>query len=686
MKLSAQWLREFVEIPVDDARLADDLTHAGIAVETATGSWDGPILDIVFDMDITTNRPDAMNHYGAAREASALYDLPLKPIVPKLPTAKPGTGFPIEIQEPDLCPRFTARVVRNVVIRPSPAPITKRLALLDHRGISNVVDASNYVLWEIGKPTHAFDLDLLEGGKIVIRKACAGETLKTLDGIERKLTNEDLIVADGRKPIALAGVMGGFDTMITDKTKNILIESAWFDPATVRAMSRRHGLHTDASHRFERGADFESTILSCNRVAELVLASGVGEPNGELEGDIIDIIARPLPRTSVILHLAEVRRHLGKELTYDEVCRILQRLGFTLTPATADENAELPVTIPSWRLDVTREIDLIEEIARQHGYNKFPNTLPPFSGSVTELPNAPKDARLRTSLLALGYNEAISMTFIAPEHAKTFSAADVLMVANPLSDEASAMRTSLIPGMLDMLAWNLNRGSDNVRLFESGNIFEKTATSRDEQKRICMGATGNAIPTSVHEKSRPYSFFDVKGDIEALLSAFLNSVAFDTGAAPYFHPGRSARAIIGGKQVAQFGQIHPDIAAVRKFRQDVFVAEIYLDKLYEEKLREPRYSTPSKFPAVARDFSFVFPETTAFEDIRIVVRGLPIPLLAAFDPVETFRGGNTAAGKYSLLLRAIFQSPDRTLREEELALWSTQIMQSLVNLGGALRT
>ena len=687
MKLSAQWLREFVEIPVDDARLANDLTHAGIAVETATSSWHGPVLETVFNMDITTNRPDAMNHYGAAREASALYDLPLKPIVPKLPTAKPGTGFPIEIQEPDLCPRFTARVVRNVVIRPSPAPITKRLALLDHRGISNVVDASNYVLWEIGKPTHAFDLDLLEGGKIVIRKACAGETLKTLDGIERKLTNEDLIVADGRKPIALAGVMGGFDTMITDKTKNILIESAWFDPATVRAMSRRHGLHTDASHRFERGADFESTILSCNRVAELVLASGVGEPNGELEGDIIDIIARPLPRTSVILHLAEVRRHLGKELTYDEVCRILQRLGFTLTPATADENAELPVTIPSWRLDVTREIDLIEEIARQHGYNKFPNTLPPFSGSVTELPNAPKDARLRTSLLALGYNEAISMTFIAPEHAKTFSAADVLMVANPLSDEASAMRTSLIPGMLDMLAWNLNRGSDNVRLFESGNIFEKTATSRDEQKRICMGATGNAIPASVHEKSRPYSFFDMKGDLETLFSSFLNNVVYDANTSSYFYPGRSARAVMSGHEIAQFGQIHPDIAAARKFRQDLFIAEIYLtNRLYLDKLRQPRYLAPSKFPAVDRDFSFVFAETITFEQILLAVKELGIADLRSFTPAEIFRGGNVPQGKYSLLLRAIFQSPERTLREGEVADWSSQIMQSLEKLGGVLRT
>ena len=684
MKLSTQWLREFVDIKVDDARLADDLTHAGIAVETVNGSG----ADTIFDMDITTNRPDAMNHYGAAREASALYDLPLKPIVPELPAAKPAAKFPIEIQEPELCPRFTARVVRNVRIQPSPAAIAKRLGLLDHRAISNIVDASNYVLWETGKPTHAFDLDLLEGGKIIIRKAHAGEMLKTLDGIERKLTVEDLVVADARKPIALAGVMGGFNTMITDKTRNILIESAWFDPTMIRKMSRRHGLHTDASHRFERGADFESTILSCNRLAELVLASGDEhrvEPNGELEGDIIDIVARPMPRPAITLHLAEVKRHLGKEIPCDEARRILQRLGFGLDPATAGENIELPVRVPSWRMDVSREIDLIEEIARQHGYNKFPNTLPPFSGSVTELPNASKDARLRSSLLALGYNEAVSLTFIAPDQAKLFSNTDVLMVANPLSDEASAMRTSLLPGMIDMLAWNLNRGSENVRLFEFGNIFEKTKTSREEKKRISIGAAGSATAASVHEKSRPYSFFDMKGDIETLLHSFLNNAVYDTNTASYFHPGHSLRAIISGREVAQFGQIHSDIATTRKFRQDVFVAEIYLDRLYLEQLRQPSYAAPSKFPAVDRDFSFVFAEVVTFEDIRKAIADLGITELRSFKPVETFRGGNVRAGDYAILLRAIFQSSERTLREEEVTRWSEWIKEALVVLDGTLR-
>jgi phenylalanyl-tRNA synthetase beta chain len=675
MKLSPQWLRDFVEIKADNVRLANDLTLAGIAVEKVEGS--------IFEMDITTNRPDAMNHYGAAREASAIYDVPLKPLAPKLPAAKSTTQFPIEIQEPSLCPRFTARVVRGVTVKPSPAPIAERLVSIDQRPINNIVDASNYVLWEMGKPTHAFDLDLLEGGKIIVRKGRAGETLKTLDGQLRQINSDDLVIADARKPVGLAGVMGGFDTMITEKTHNILIESAWFDPAVVRKMSRRHGLHTDASHRFERGADYESTVISCNRVAELVLSSG----GGELEGNVVDVIARPVPNPVVTLHLSEVVRHLGKILPRDAVQKILERLGFVLDAAdAAHEDPTFSVRVPSWRLDVTREIDLIEEIARLHGYNRFVNTLPAFSGAVVELPDAAKDARLRSRLLALGYNEALSVTFISPESAKQFSTAEPLLLANPLSDEASAMRTSLLPGMLDMLGWNLNRGTTTVRIFEAGRIFEKTATSRHEKKHICLSATGDATTANVHEEPRRYSFFDLKGDLETLFSAFTGTVTYDAQAAAYLHPGRSARALLNNATIGKFGQIHPDLAAARKFRQEVFVAEIYLDVLYQQQLRQPTYTAPPKFPAVDRDFSFVFADTIQFDQIRAAVAALNIPELRTFSPAETFRGGNVPAGKYSVLLRAVFQSFERTLREEEVARWSSLITEALVALDGTPRT
>ncbi len=684
MKISPQWLRDFVDLQVNYHQLADDLTLAGIAVESISGEGDGT----VFDMDMTTNRPDAMNHYGVARECSAIYNLPLKPIAPQLPAAKGSAEFHIQIDEPELCPRFTSRVLRDVTIKTSPAQISKRLALLDQRPINNAVDATNYALWEMGKPTHVFDLDLLEGGKLIIRRARDGEKLKTLDGIDRKLTTEDLVVADGRKPVALAGVMGGFDTMITNKTRNILIESAWWSPITVRKMARRHGLHTDASHRFERGADFESTVLSCDRVAELILRSG----GGELIGAPIDVVARSMDLAPVALHISEVHRILGEKLETQEIFRILDKLGFDVLPERGGD-ADFTVRIPSWRLDVEREVDLIEEIARLHGYDKFPNTLPAYAGAVVEQAEAEKDNKLRTSALALGYNEAISLTFISHQEAEQFSAMPVIELANPLSEEASVMRTSMVPGMLNMLAYNLNRGSDNVRLFEAGNVFQASGTTAEQLKRLCLGATGSPEPPSVrlHQETRlearPLSFFDVKGDVENLLHPFQHtSLLFDPATADYYHPGRSARAVMDGVPIAQFGQIHPTIAAARKLRQNVFIAELYLDQLYRRDLRQPRYESLPRYPAVERDFSFVFADSIGFEKISQAVTTLDLSQLRSFIPVEIFRGGAIPEGKYSLLLRARFQSRERTLREDEVAQWSQQIVRALEGLGGALRS
>jgi phenylalanyl-tRNA synthetase beta chain len=675
MKLSPQWLRDFVDIPVDYGRLADEITLAGIAVEGVSGEGDST----VFEMEITTNRPDAMNHYGVAREVSALYDLPLRPIDPKLPASLGKSEVVIEIQEAELCPRFTAQEIRGATIKPSPAKIADRLALIDQRPISNAVDATNYVLWESGKPTHVFDLDLLEGRKLVIRKARAGETLKTLDGIDRKLTVEDLVVADAVKPVALAGVMGGYDTMITEKTRNILIESAWWDPVTVRRMSKRHGIHTDASHRFERGADFESTVPSTNRVAELILTSG----GGELVGGIIDVIARKLDLAPVELDRREVKRILGEDIGDIEISRILGRLGFVLI--AGHEDAYL-VNIPSWRLDVEREIDLIEEIARLHGYDKFQNTLPAYTGGVVDRPDAAKDARLRTSLLALGYNETISLTFISKDDARKFSPAVAVELANPISDEASVMRTSMLPGMLNMLAYNLNRGAENVRLFEAGNVFETAGEKAAELKRLCVGATGSALESGVHQSARALTFFDLKGDIEDLLAPFASSTTlYDTTTADYYHPGRSARVVMDGTPVAEFGQLHPDVAAARKLRQEVFVGEIFLDRLYQHDLRQVRYEALPRFPGVERDFSFVFDDKVTFETIHQSVTGLGITELQSFVPAEIFRGDKVGAGKYSILLRAKFQSSDRTLREDEVAKWSAQVTKALESLGGAQR-
>ena len=688
MKLFPQWIRDFVDLAVDDRRLADDLTSAGIAVEGVHSAGS----DTVFEMEIGTNRPDAMNHYGVAREAAAIYDSPLKALEPNLPPAQAEPSFSIQVDEPQLCPRFSARVIRGTKVKPSPEKIAHRLQLLDQRPISNAVDATNYVLWEMGKPTHVFDLDLLEGGRLIIRRANNGEKLKTLDGVERSLTSEDLVVADAKKPVGLAGVMGGFDTMITDKTRNILIESAWWDPATVRKTSRRHGIHTDASHRFERGADFESTALSCDLVAALILQSG----GGELVGDVIDVVSRKIDQAPVVLRLAEVRRILGGNLEPRQIFRILKRLGFGVVPE-GQADAEFRVHIPSWRLDVEREIDVIEEIARLHGYDKFENTLPAFSGAVVELPNAAMDKAFRGRALALGYNEAISLTFISHADAERFSSASVLELENPLSEEASVMRTSMLPGMLDMLAWNLNRDSENVRLFEMGRVYEMRHGDRIEPARLCLGATMAALKASMpaggvldvskgEHAVAAETFRCFKGDIENLLAPFAYSeLGFDRDTAEYFHPDRSARALMDGAAVAQFGQIADGVKAERKLRQDVFLAEIDLEQLHERGLRLVRFQPLPKYPAVERDFSFVFSDEVGFEAMRRAAMALGLGALREFKPVEIFRGGSIGPGKYSILLRARLQSDEGTLWDEQIAQWSGAIVRALQELGGVQR-
>jgi phenylalanyl-tRNA synthetase beta chain len=720
MKLSPHWIRDYVDLAVDDRRLAEDLTDVGLGVEGISGNG----ADTVFEMEIGTNRSDAMNHYGVAREAAAIYDLPLKPIIPQLPSAAKASAnfdrddaalkgrssaaphgaslndvaFPIIVEAPQLCPRFSARVIRDTKIKPSPEKIAHRLQLLDQRLISNAVDATNYVLWEIGKPTHVYDLDLLEGERIVVRKARAGEKLKTLDGIERTLTTEDLIVCDAKKPVGLAGVMGGYDTMITDKTRNILIESAWWDPLTVRKMARRHGLHTDASHRFERGADFESCVLSCDLVAQMILDSG----GGELIGVVVDVVSKKIDQAPVLLNVSEVKRILGGNLNAGQIFRLLKRLGFSLIPegqGDAEKDAQFWVHIPSWRLDVEREIDVIEEIARLHGYDKFENTLPAYSGAVVELPHAAMDAAFRRRALALGYNEAISLTFISHVDAERFSTdenAKVLELENPLSEEASVMRTSLVPGMLDMLAWNLNREVPEARLFEIGALYELLDGERVEPRRACFGATldavraalpaNGALDVSKSERAAAgEAFRGFKGDVENLLAAFAGEPQYEHGATGYYHAGRSARVLMNGVVVAEFGQIDPGLARERKLRQDVFLAEIDLEQLYEVGLRPVKFVPLGKYPVVERDFSFVFTDDVSFEHMKNSVAKIGISELREFRPVEIFRGGSIAAGKYSILLRVKFQSDERTLREDEIAQWSAKTVEALTALGGSQR-
>jgi phenylalanyl-tRNA synthetase beta chain len=708
MNILTTWLRTYVpDIPADDQQLADDLTLRGIAVEGVHdlgSSADGKPNGSLFEMDITTNRVDAMNHYGIAREAATIYNLPLAPLNTKLPVGTlVDAPFPIRIA-PDakgLCGRFTAQILRNITIAPSTGQVAEYFNLLSQKQISNAVDASNFVLLGMGHPTHAFDLDKLEGG-IVVRLAHKGEKLKLLDGTERTLEADDLVVADEKKALALAGVMGGWDSMITTDTKNILIEAAWFDPATVRRSSRRHGLHTDASHRFERGADFNAAPVANALLAQLILQAG-----GKLEGELIDILdpevaAKTGSRPSIEISVKQVQRHLGttidpRGITGDIVSRYLTSLGCELLLHGLDIYL---AKLPSWRLDLEREIDLVEEVARVYGYNRFANTLPAPIPIVAQ-PTAAKEAAVRSRLLALGYSESISSTFASQSDADLFYANPregqrTVPMENPLSEEASLLRPFLVPGMLTMLAHNLNRDVKEVRLFEQGQIFTGTVPADGtfisevhESPQLTLGLTGNTTAIPPHF-AQDVPFYELKGAIESLLSLFNPpggpaALTFSADTPTWLQPGRSATALLNNHPIAHFGELSASETQRRKLRQSVYLAQLDLAKLYDLPLKKVTAHDLSRFQAVERDFSFVFPDAVKWHTISAAIHALAIPELQSLKPVEVWRNEKKYPGVYSLLVRAVFQSHDHTLGEEELTTWWSTIIATLTNLGGTLR-
>ncbi|MGB6744500.1 MAG: phenylalanine--tRNA ligase subunit beta [Terracidiphilus sp.] len=713
MKILTKWLRAYLPgLAVTDAQLAEDLTLRGIAVEGiySLGEGNGSL----FEMDITTNRVDAMNHYGVAREAAAIYGLALAEVRYDLPESRPAAQvFSVRIEAEDACGRFTARVLREVTISESRdwfagAEVATYFRLLEQKMISNAVDATNYAWLAMGQPTHAFDLDKIEGG-IVVRRAKKGEKLKTLDGVERLLHADDLVVADHARALALAGVMGGWDTMITPATKNVLVEAAWFDPVAVRRTARRHGLHTDASHRFERGADFEAAPVASALVSAILLANG-----GWIDGELVDVrVAAAEEKTArrrpVELKLSEVRRILGKTvdeegITAATVEGVLGALGCALAPPavgqTLGEDSWM-ISLPSWRLDLEREIDLVEEVARVYGYNRFANTLPAFGEGVKALAWAESEDAVRRTLLAAGFNEAISSTFCAAaEAAMTVQQpGQVTPLGNPLSEEAGVLRPSLVPGMLGMIAGNLHRDVSDVRLFEMGTVFSGTTEKVEERPSLAFGAAGSLPQQSPLHAARAIDFHDMKGVVEQVLERFqMRAMYFDrfpaeAGLTPeWLHPYRAARVVADGVTVGWFGQVHPreaearKLAAASRLKEPVLVGELYLDRLYKLPLRRPVAREISRFQPVRRDFSLVLDESVAWEAVDQALDGLRIPELVDWRVREVFRDARLGKGEYSLLLGVTFQAGDRTLREEELREFHARVVEAVGKAGARLRT
>jgi len=683
MKVSLNWLKEFVEVPVQPRRLKADLTAIGLNVESFQAVGD----DVVFEVEVTTNRPDCLSHYGIAREVAALYRRRLKTLefVCKEVPAPASAEASIEILNPELCARYCGRVIQGVEVKPSPDWLVKRLEAVGQRAINNVADITNYVLMELGHPLHAFDLVRLSGRKIIVRLARAGEQLRTLDGVNRTLTAKDLVIADAVRPVALAGVMGGKDSEISDDTHTVLLESAWFDPASVRRTSKSHGLHTEASHRFERGADIDMAPVALGHAA-LLISQLAG---GEILRGMLDVYPFPKHRNFIELRRSEIQRLLGAEVLWEEIERVLRTLGFKVERRGTEG---WRVTPPSFRLDVEREVDLIEEVARHYGYNRFPSRVRPAPPRISENRGRSKELEISSTLVALGYREIIPSAMVDPEENSWFTDRAPVVLANPLSQDASAMRSSAVPSMIHTLKWNLDRDRNDLRLFEMGRIYSAQPKGLPDERRVLvLGASGNRWAQTVHSDARAIDFFDLKGDLEQLFSRFdLPEVKFEPSEVCYLETGQAGRFMAAGSTVATLGLLKEGLADKYKLRRRrIWLAEVDLEFLLRAPLRRRSFKTISKFPAVERDFSLILPGSTPYGRLEEAIRKLGIEEIQGLTPVEWRRSeelqGIIPAGHVSLLLRITFQSATRTLASDEVDAACRRIMESLEPLGVRIR-
>jgi phenylalanyl-tRNA synthetase beta chain len=568
MKVLLSWLKEFVEVPVEPARLAADLTVAGLAVDAVESHG----ADTLLDLDITTNRVDCMNVLGVAREVSVLYRLPLR--APDTSFTESGSAaseaLTVAIEAPELCPRFCARVF-DVRMGPSPAWIRDRLEAVGVRSISNVVDLTNYVMLEMGQPTHAFDLALVPGGRLAARWARDGETLRTLDGEDRVLGKAVGVVASGDIPLALAGIMGGAASEVSESTRAIALEAAFWQPLAIRRAARSLGMHTEASHRFERRADPEAPPLAIARMAHLMTSIGAGT----VRPGLIEARAPGAEARSTWLRPGRLRVVLGEDVPETEWRRILGGLGFGLAAGGTDSVA---LDIPSWRGDVSREIDAVEEIARHHGLDKIASTIPPsrMPGGLESWQR--RERELAETLVGAGLSEVIHYAFVSEREAEAASG-PLEGLENPLSEEQAVLRNSLVvPGLLDALRTNLRKGRRDVALFEIGRVFLPGGGRPQEELRLGIILAGAAREAHWSEPARPVGFFDAKGLVEHALRR-LGVVGLEwrpDAATPFLHPGRAAAVGRGGEVLGYVGGLHPGVAAAFELRDGAVVEGVRL--------------------------------------------------------------------------------------------------------------
>ena len=675
MRIVHEWLSELVQIPVDVETVAREISLRGFEVASVEAG--------VIDFEITANRPDCLSHIGIAREAAVIWNAALRPADMKPPAADSHSPLTVAIEDADLCPRYCAQVF-EVVMGTSPSWLAGRLEAAGVRPINNIVDITNYVMIELGQPMHAFDLDRLAGRTLIVRRARAGEKLRTLDGVDRRLDPTMLVIADASQPSALGGVMGGAASEIGAPTKLIALESAYFRPASVRRTSRELGLKTEASTRFERGADVNAPPAGIARAAALIKQLGVGQPVGGL----IDVYPTRFEPRQISLRGSRISRLLGHPVPPEDVPRYLQPLGFVVAEPglghqQASQGPEDPtwlVTVPTFRVDVTREIDLIEEVGRHYGFDRIPVTFP----SLDAPQPAPdvriaRDATIRRVMTAAGFSESMTFAFIERAAASPFCTPGIepAAIANPLSEKFAVLRPSLLPGLLDSCAHNRRRGRKDVRLFESASLF----TGEGERRAVAFAWTGER--TATHWSSQPLAadFFDIKGTVELLCDALgLGRIAFVASAAPFLVRGRSADVKKGDRLLGSIGLLESAIATAHGFPagDEIYVAEIDVDAVADSLAPGELRSEPlPKFPAIVRDLSILVAEALPAAAVRGTIRSAAPATLESLVEFDRYQGKGVPEGRISLSLRLTFRSAERTLTDDEVEAAMNDIVGAL---------
>ena len=697
MRIPTAWLREYVPVPEDRPGLeafCDVLTMAGLEVEEVLDTPAGPTLYT----KITPNRGDWASVYGTAREAAAAGKLALAPYpgypergpVPT-PTSLAGAGASVAIEDPDACPRYAAKLIRNVTVGPSPQWMQDRLTAANMRPVNNVVDVTNYVMLETGQPLHAFDLNTLPGGAIVVRQAREGETLTTLDGVERKLEPGMLCICDVEKPIAVAGVMGGGPTEVTESTKHILLESAHFDALSIRRTAKRLGLGTEASFRFERHVDPLLVSVAAERAAALLaeVAGGSAEPS------VIDVVAKKFTPRRVLARVDRVRRLLGCDVDREESIAGLERLGIRVDRIATN----LDCVLPSWRPDLTIEDDIAEEIGRVAlGYENLPETLPPpRSDGGKDSPRGLFTRAVREALVRAGLQDVHSHSLTAPSPLATADeVAHRVLIRAPLSPELSSLRTSLLPNLLGIVRRAHETGLRDAAVFEIGPVYRRSdGGGYEEPLRVSGVLTGSAMPQawSLKPDAFPADFYFAKGVVEDLLAALgVGPAAFEASAdEPITHPGRTAAVVVGGERIGLVGEVSEAVVESSDLPRRVYLFDLDGDRLLGlsqtagQTLR--RYTPLPKYPAVTRDLAPVFDASVPYAQIARVATEAAGPLLESLRLTDVYEGANLGPGKRSLTLRFTFRSQTTTLRDAEVEAALGEVRSALVEQTGAdLRT